>query len=874
VRQTSCHSFMTSLTELLLATQDPTKTAAAEGQIKQAEQTNAEQYFQALAQELAGEEKPVIARQLAGLLLKNGLAAKDPSKDRELKQRWVSFPVASRSLIKEATTKALISPHVDVGKAAAQVLAKVGAIEIPRNEWPQLVELLLSHITNQEPRPRQISLTTLGYLCEELVLLQEDGVTIADDISNKILTAVVQGMRETDMATKLEATRAFYHTALLAQRNFASDVERDVIMQVLLETCKTTGPMGAEMVQTAAFECLVQVATEYYDHLLKYMNIIGPLTWEMIKGSSEKVAIPAMEFWSTVCDEELDLADNGGQLGNRRSLNLINQALPFLVPLLTECLTRQQSEEDEDNTQNIAMAAGTCLGLVAQVSGDACVDLVLGFVQQHFGHQDWKYREAAILAYGSIMEGPTSEKMRPLVEQSFEHLMVQALKDSSVAVRDTLAWTLGRMAQFHPTIVPVKLLTPLLAERLNDVPRVAVNVCWVIQVLAEAQPQCTMVPASMIPATGPLSEYFTVLAQQLLQATARPDATERNLRMAAYNSLSVLVSHSANDTMPHMERLVQEMLSHLTASFQKGVDRECELQGYICGVLTALTHRLREKILPVAELLMQEALKVIQAYQQVRGGQPVLQEEALLLIGAVITAAGPNFNGFMPVFAPYMKAGLENFEETQVCLLATGMIGDLCAALKSQMVAYCEPILQILYTNLRNPSVDRKIKSVIIECFGDIALAIGGEFEKCLGPVVSMLQEASATRLQDGPANNEEWIEYLNSLREGVLGAYAGIIHGLREAGKLHLFKEHVNAILTFVKEICDDPTHSESVMKASLGVIGDLILVFQQELMVHLQNAPFLSTLVEFAVRSQDPAIRQTGQWLTSLVQKYSTPQ
>ena len=41
-----------------------------------------------------------------------------------------------------------------------------------------------------------------------------------------------------------------------------------------------------------------------------------------------------------------------------------------------------------------------------------------------------------VLAYGSIMEGPTSEKMRPMVEQSLSHL-VMALQDPSVAVRDS-----------------------------------------------------------------------------------------------------------------------------------------------------------------------------------------------------------------------------------------------------------------------------------------------------------------------------------------------------------------------------------------------------------------------------------------------------
>jgi len=33
------------------------------------------------------------------------------------------------------------------------------------------------------------------------------------------------------------------------------------------------------------------------------MNTLGLLTLETIKSAPEKVAIPAMEFWSTICDE-------------------------------------------------------------------------------------------------------------------------------------------------------------------------------------------------------------------------------------------------------------------------------------------------------------------------------------------------------------------------------------------------------------------------------------------------------------------------------------------------------------------------------------------------------------------------------------------
>eukprot|EP00434_Breviolum_minutum_P006487 symbB.v1.2.005728.t1/scaffold337.1/size226155/4 len=851
-----------SLTELLLATQDPRKNAAAEAQIKQAESANVEQYFTALAQELANAEKPVVARQLAGLLLKNGLAAKDLTRDRELKQRWVALPANSRNLVKEATTTALVFPQVDVGKAAAQVLAKIGAIEIPPNEWPGLVPLLLQHVTNTDNAPRQISLVCLGYLCEELVLVQEEGGNITDDIANNILTAVVQGMRDPEPNTKLEATRAFYHAVVLAKKNFKNQVERDVIMSVMNDACMFS---AAPEVQIAAFECLVQIATEYYDFLLPYMNTLGLLTLETIKSAPEKVAIPAMEFWSTICDEELylmDLVQSGvPPAGGRVSLNLIQQALPHLVPLLTVTLTKRQSEDDDD-TWNLAMAAGTCLALVAQVVGDACVDLVLQFVNGNFTNQDWKYREAAVLAYGSIMEGPTSEKMRPMVEQSLSHL-VMALQDPSVAVRDTIAWTLGRIAQFHPSIVPVKQLMPLLCEKLRDVPRVSANICWNVQVLAEAQHS---VP---YPDTTPLSEFFTAIAMALLEVVSRPDADDRQLRMAGYNALSVLVSKAGNDCLGHMQALTQEMLKHLQESY-KSMDRECELQGYICGVLTSLVSRLRDQIAPLADKIMEEALKVISAYQQVRGGAQVLHEEALLLVVALANAAGLGFERFMTHFAPHLRVGLQNYEEVQVCLTTTRMVGDLCTALEGRIAGYCDMILEILYTNLKNPAVDRKIKAAVMTCFGDIAMAITGDFEKYLGPVVQMLREASSTRLADGPADSEEWVEYLNLLREGVLEAYSGIIHGLKESGKLHLFKEHVNTVLMLVKEISDDQTSQLPVIKAAVGVVGDLILVFQQELTAYVGQAPFLSQLVQTAIRSQEPKLLQNAHWLQGMLVRF----
>ena len=61
--------------------------------------------------------------------------------------------------------------------------------------------------------------------------------------------------------------------------------------------------------------------------------------------------------------------------------NFIRQALQPLVTMLLEQLTKQEPGQDRDEgIWNISMAAGTCLGLVAQCVKDEIVSLVMPYV--------------------------------------------------------------------------------------------------------------------------------------------------------------------------------------------------------------------------------------------------------------------------------------------------------------------------------------------------------------------------------------------------------------------------------------------------------------------------------------------------------------
>lgn len=61
--------------------------------------------------------------------------------------------------------------------------------------------------------------------------------------------------------------------------------------------------------------------------------------------------------------------------------------------------------------------------------------------------------------------------------------LITLLKDQSAAVRDTVAWTIGRVCELLPdAAVNPTFIVPLvegLVQGLDDVPRVAANVAWV-----------------------------------------------------------------------------------------------------------------------------------------------------------------------------------------------------------------------------------------------------------------------------------------------------------------------------------------------------------------------------------------------------------
>ena len=213
-------------------------------------------------------------------------------------------------------------------------------------------------------------------------------------------------------------------------------------------------------------------------------------------------------------------AQEYGDVPENESKFFAKIALPEIIPVLLQLLTRQEEDADEDEW-NVAMAAGTCIGLLAQAVADTIVPAVIPFIEANIRNQDWHHREAAVMTFGSILEGPDPAVLTPLANQALP-ILIDMMNDANLHVKDTVAWTLGRICDLLVvTIKPDVHLHPLvsaLVNSLQDNPRIVTNCCWALMNLAD-QLGYTDGDDPAGAATSPLSPYFDGIVQALLRVT-------------------------------------------------------------------------------------------------------------------------------------------------------------------------------------------------------------------------------------------------------------------------------------------------------------------------------------------------------------------
>jgi len=264
-----------------------------------------------LSAEMAKEDSQQPIRAAAGLALKNAVSVRDRTRLAELQDKWLNKVDPSiQAQVKENALKTLQSDNVRAGTSAAQFIAALATIELPRNKWPELMPALVRNVGEGLDALKQSSLRTIGYIAESEDPGLRESLT---QHSNAILTAVVQGARkeEPNQDVRYSAMVALGDSLEFVRTNFENDGERNYIMQVICEATQSTD----SRIQAAAFGCLNRIMSLYYDKMKFYMEkALFGLTIVGMGRPEDEVAKLAIEFWCTVCEEEINIEEENQQV--------------------------------------------------------------------------------------------------------------------------------------------------------------------------------------------------------------------------------------------------------------------------------------------------------------------------------------------------------------------------------------------------------------------------------------------------------------------------------------------------------------------------------------------------------------------------------
>lgn len=157
-----------------------------------------------------------------------------------------------------------------------------------------------------------------------------------------------------------------------------------------------------------------------------------------------------------------------------------------------------------------------------------------------------------------------------------------------------------------------------------------------------------------------------------------------------------------------------------------------------------------------------------------------------------------------------------------MCSIAVGTIGDISRAINDGLVPYCDTLMTTLTENIQSPILHRDVKPMIISSFGDIALAIGGNFDKYLSVVMSILNSAFASTATES-GGDYELEDYFFALRESILEANVGIVQALKASQKSYMINEHLVGMFAMLQEVFRDGQRGESISSTMVGLLGDL---------------------------------------------------
>lgn len=411
----------------------------------------------------------------------------------------------------------------------------------------------------------------------------------------------------------------------------------------------------------------------------------------------EQIIVLCYEFWCSVGD--IEVARTASRNFGQKSKFYINKCFKILLPVIYSHLFNYNSSQDE--SWNKTKAASCLLSIMSQCSDYSLIEDVINFVSLNLnsneGNSTILYkREAAILAFGAILDTTHSNQMKGIVTSSVNVILAFLLENNPASLKETTAWTIEKIAELYGEIFSsdLKQLSQFYETLLNLLTISSKKViCYILNAIH-------FLAKNFKPQEGQnsnvLSQYMNDSLELLLKLATIKESydTENNVAMNCFFTIGSLIENSAPDTRYIITGFFKQLINAFQDTLKPNIFESNEIrfayQGYIASCIEACL------LCGNLELNPSDASKVLELIIQTFKERELVYEEGLMAASSLAGQTVETNVEYVKLFGPYLIHGLKQIKDTSLCRTAIHSTGDLIRALGSAFDNYIDQIIPLV----------------------------------------------------------------------------------------------------------------------------------------------------------------------------------
>lgn len=372
----------------------------------------------------------------------------EPKKGDTSSSIWSNLSDKGIEMIRLLSLTNLVDKNIAIRNAMASLIAKGYVMSLlVQNPWKNLMQNLSETVNNEDVMIRRTSITTLGYLCEDLK--QNGVVNLPGNEKDMMIKAIFDGLDKEDLVET--SVLAFLNAAHF----FVDELNKEEILESVLNKLITILLEAKKAENNGLMISLLHLFSEIYEISFCIIERFHPVIVEQVlSNNNEEIFTQTNEFFITV-----------SRLDVYWKKNAVEACWKDVMDNVLQLALKIQPDEHEAEGENLYLSLINLISSFIEVTDDSLLDYLTEFFVAYIDNKsDGKVVSLTVLE--ALSEIENNERIDRFLRECFGGLIACFVDDEFIYNKLSLK-IIQVVANNRPYLIFEKQYLYSILEKMN-----------------------------------------------------------------------------------------------------------------------------------------------------------------------------------------------------------------------------------------------------------------------------------------------------------------------------------------------------------------------------------------------------------------------